>query len=76
MKNIKSKRKPRYVLQYGSDEKPDFDIAYHGIDYYCALTDLAAKLRSERKYGKHTNIASTLEREFYKILEENDVELG
>lgn len=74
-KNIK---KPSVLISkytISCETRDDFEYYYNGPKYHGALWDLSQELRKERKYGRHFMLFSKLEARFYKILEENGVEL-
>jgi len=59
------------------EDKNEFEMAYHGIDYYCALSDIMDRMRALRKYkeSKDHPTMETLEQEFWTILNARGIEI-
>lgn len=58
------------------EEQNEFDTANNALNYKRALNEISYFLRNKVKYGGELNIeVAKMREEFYKILEENGVEL-
>jgi hypothetical protein len=67
------------VLKYNlPEEKEEYEMAVHGIDYYLCLDDMREWLRQKLKYDAEGLDVDTLEKvqeRFFEIIGERNVDL-
>jgi len=61
----------KLILEFAEDERQQFEMAYRGVEYYTALSEIRNHIRQKLKYGElteaQTNAYEDLHNVFYEV---------
>ena len=60
----------KLILEFAEDERQQFEMAYRGVEYYTALSEIRNHIRQKLKYGELTEEQTTVYEDLHNFFYE------
>ena len=60
----------KLILEFAEDERQQFEMAYRGVEYYTALSEIRNHIRQKLKYGELTEEQTTVYEDMHNVFYE------